>query len=218
MNFGKIIWLSSLPAVLGATMIALAPSAMADEDEGRGHVPATITITNDIPVVTNAIADRASVIPEPPTGMVALRLTTAYSPDRLPGGGLIFHNADPEVNSLWASEMLEPSEEIPVLEAIENGVIFLKPGEERMVTVVYENPTGETVSFVTLPHQDSPAYLAHFAKLTCFCLSFVYEAPANGSWYRVIRVAVNPDTPTGSKIDAVFTILTNPADFAPAGT
>jgi hypothetical protein len=179
---------------------------------------ASVTIVNDVPIVTNVIANRTGDIPEPPAGKIALRLSTAYAPNKLPGTGLEFRIPDPEVDSLWAMESLEAGEEIPAGELLEGGVIFLEPGETRMVTVVYDNPSDEMVSFVALPHQDSPSYLAYFAKLTCFCLSFVYEAPKGGSWYRVIMVGTNPATPAGSKIDAVFTILTNPDEFLPAGS
>jgi hypothetical protein len=207
---------ATLPAVL-AVLGALAMPAGAQENLGNVNSP-SVNIVNDVPVVLNAIANRTADIPEPPAGMVALRLSTAYAPDVLPGGGVEFHQTDPEVDSLWAMESLEAGEDIPAGAQIENGVLFLKPGELQMVTVVYRNPTDKTVQFVALPHQDSPSYLAQFAKLTCFCLSFVYEAPADGSWYRVIRVGINPDTPVGSKIDAVFTILTDPNDFLPAGS
>lgn len=199
-------------------LVQVAPASAHGDSGDEAEPSASVEIINDIPIVTNTISNRAGDVPEPPEGMVALRLSTAYAPKRLPGEGLRFYEPDPEVNSLWAMESLEAGEEIPAGDLIEDGVLFLEPGENRMVTVVYRNVSPEAVGFVTLPHQASPNYLAYFTKLTCFCLSFVYEAPASGSWYRVIRVGINPDTPAGSKIDTVFTILTDPADFAPAGT
>ncbi len=212
----KISRKALLPAAL-AVLGGLAMPAIAHEGHEHLNSP-SVSVVNDVPVVLNAIADRTTDIPEPPAGMVALRLSTAYAPDLLPGGGVEFHQPDPEVDSLWAMESLEAGEDIPAGAKIDNGVLFLKPGELKMVTVVYRNPTDQPVQFVTLPHQDSPSYLAQFAKLTCFCLSFVYKAPAHGAWYRVIRVGINPKTPPGSKIDAVFTILTDPNDFLPAGS
>lgn len=211
MNIFSRFSVLGLRAAAVAGLIALSPVvAWADHPSDEAE--------ESFPVLTTVVRDRTGDLPDPPEGKVTLRLSLAYSPTHLPGDGLAFYEPDPEVNSLWAMESLEAGEEVPVLDQIDDGVLFMDPGEERMVTVVYRNPSDHEVGFVTLPHQDSPSYLAHFAKLTCYCLSFVYKTPAEGSWYRVIRVALNPDTPPGSKIDALFTILTDPAQFPPAGT
>lgn len=63
------------------------------------------------------------------------------------------------------------------------------------------------------PYQIHPVDQVPHAWLTCFCMAFVYEAPAGGSWYRVIRVTAGPDIPVGSKVDVTWTVLTNPDWF-----
>jgi hypothetical protein len=157
--------------------------------------------------------DRTADIPEPPAGKVALRFAFSYPGDPLPGDGLVIYRASSEVNSLWAMESLPAGQPVPHGDRLDEQVLFLDPGESQMVTLVYENPTSEPVGFLALPHQESPGSLGPKTWLTCFCLTFIWEAPEEGAWYRVIRVAVSPDTPAGSRIDATWTILTDPDVF-----
>ncbi len=159
------------------------------------------------------LADRTADIPEPPPGKVALRLSLAYMPQPLVGAGVEFYEPSPEVDSLWAMESLPKGESLPVGQRITNDIVFLAPGEERMVTVAFRNPRSADVEFMVMPHRESPASLAPQTWLTCFCMAFVYRAPAEGSWYRVLRLKVSPNMPPGSKVDALWTILTDPADF-----
>ncbi len=159
------------------------------------------------------LADRTADIPEPPPGKMALRLSLAYAPEPLPGAGVEFYEPSPEVDSLWAMESLPKGESLPVGQRITGDVVFLAPGEERMVTVAFRNPTAADVEFMVMPHRESPASLAPQTWLTCLCMAFVYRAPAEGSWYRVLRVKVSPNMAPGSKVDALWTILADPADF-----
>jgi len=157
--------------------------------------------------------DRTAGIPDPPSGKVALRISFQYQPQPLPGDGLRAYEPTPEVSSLWAMESLPAGQPLPVGKPLPDGTLFLEPGESRMVTLVYQNPTAEDVAFLVLPHQEWPGHLARYVWPTCLCMSFVYQAPANGAWYRVIRLTVSPDIPPGSKVDALWTVLTDPAVF-----
>lgn len=129
------------------------------------------------------------------------------------GDGLVVHEASDEVNTLWTMASLAPGEAVPAGDALGGQVLFLEPGEKRMVTLVFENPTTDDVGFIALPHQESPGELGTKTWLTCFCMAFVYQAPAGGVWYRVIEVATAPDTPVGSKIDATWTVETDASVF-----
>ncbi len=164
-------------------------------------------------LLLNLLADRTADMPEPPPGKVALRLSLAYTPKPLPGAGLEFYEPSPEVDSLWAMESLPKGETLPVGQPIADDVVFLAPGEERMVTVAFRNPTSADVGFMAMPHRESPAGLAAETWLTCFCMAHVYRAPAEGAWYRVLRVKVSPKMAPGSKVDALWTILSDPSDF-----
>ena len=156
---------------------------------------------------------RTANITEPPAGKVALHFSFDYLPGSLPGDGLQVRTPSPEVNTLWAMESLPEGQSVPAGDLIKDNTIFLTPGESQMVTLVYQNPTAQDVGFLAMPHQESPGQLSAKTWLTCFCLAFIYEAPAEGAWYRVIRVAASPDMPPGSKVDALWTILTDPSVF-----
>ncbi len=163
------------------------------------------------------LADRTTDMPDPPPDKVALRLSLAYEPKSLPGAGIAFYEPSPDVDSLWAQESLPKGEPVPVGQRITDNVLFLAPGEARMVTVVYRNPTSSEVGFMVMPHRESPASLAPQTWLTCLCMAFVYRTPPEGAWYRVVRVKVSPHMPPGSKVDAMWTVLTDPAGFQMKG-
>ena len=67
------------------------------------------------------------------------------------------------------------------------------------------------VKFTFLPHREIPADKAKHSWLTCLCMSFAYKAPAEGAWYRVVRLKVSPDIPIGSKIDVIWPVMTDPS-------
>lgn len=159
------------------------------------------------------VLGRTADIPDPPPGMVALRFGFYYPSGALPGDGLVVYEASSEVNSLWAMESLAKGQPVPAGDVLADQVVFMEPGEKRTVTLVFRNPTTEDVGFIALPHQESPGELGPKTWLTCFCMAFVWEAPAEGAWYRVIEVATAPDTPVGSKIDATWMVETNSAVF-----
>ncbi len=167
-------------------------------------------------LLDDLVTDRTGEIPDPPAGKVALRLNFTYVHDPLPGFGITFYEPHPDVNSLWGQESLPKGEELPVGSAIKDRILFLNPGEARMVTLAYQNPTGKEVGFMVAPHREVPASLMPDTWLTCLCMAMVYSAPPEGSWYRVVKLAVSPDIAVGSKVDAIWPVLTDPATF-PAG-
>ncbi|MFQ5946754.1 MAG: hypothetical protein ACE5NC_10980 [Anaerolineae bacterium] len=157
--------------------------------------------------------DHTAGIPEPPSGKVALRLSFQYMPAALPGDGILVYEPTPEVSSLWAMESLAAGQEMPVGAAIDSRTLFMDPGESRTVTLAYQNPAADDVGFLVLPHQESPGSLGAYVWPTCLCMSFVYEAPAGGSWYRVINITVSPDIPAGSQVDSLWSVLTDSSVF-----
>jgi hypothetical protein len=162
------------------------------------------------------VLDRTTGVPEPPDGMVAIRLGFGYVPKALPGDGIVTFESSPEVDTVWAMESLAPGQELPVGPPLADRTLFLEPGASQTVTVTYLNPTSDDVAFLVTPHQDSPGTLNGLVWPTCLCFSFPYSAPANGSWYRVIKITASPDLPAGSKVDIVWTVLTDPSVFPEA--
>ncbi len=159
------------------------------------------------------VINRTEGIPDPPDGEVAVRLSFAYVPGRLPGAGVQAFEPLPEVSTVWAMESLDAGQDLPVGNPLSGQTTFLAPGESRTITLAYENPTDGVVRFMAVPHQDSPGSLNGMIWPQCLCFSFPYAAPAGGSWYRVIELTASPDMPPGSKIDILWTLLTDESVF-----
>lgn len=156
---------------------------------------------------------RTANISDPPDGQVALRLRFTYLPESMPGDGIQAYESTDAVNTLWAMESLPAGSALPVGDLISESTLFFEPGEEKTVTLAYSNPTSEDVPFLVLPHQESPGSSGAYVWPQCLCMSFTYTAPADGSWYRVIKITVSPEAPPGSKIDSMWTVLTDPSVF-----
>lgn len=149
---------------------------------------------------------RAIYLPDPPPGQVTVKAEFVFVGDKtLPTEIRSFEPAG-EANSLWAMQGLGPDESLPVGDEIPDNTYFLKPGVEKLVTLVLENPTSEDIQFlVTAPAFDP--FIAHkFGAFTCLCASVPFTVPAGGKWYRTIRAAVNPQAPPGFKVAAVFPV------------
>ena len=192
----------AIAAVLGLGMTALMPQPLAwahDDKTGVKHMLDDLT------------TDRTASIPAPPAGKVAMRLSHTYVHEPLPGAGIAYYEMSPEADSLWAMESLPKGEELPVGKRIKDQILFFSPGEAKGVTIAYRNPTKNEIGFTFLPHRELPASTATYTWLTCLCMAFQYKAPAEGAWYRVVKLKVSPDVPAGSKIDVVWPILTDPA-------
>lgn len=152
-------------------------------------------------------------ISDPPDGQIALRLSFTYLPESVPGDGIQGYESTDAVNTLWAMESLPAGSALPVGDLIKESTLFFEPGEEKTVTPAYSNLTSEDIAFLVLPHQESPGSSGAYVWPQCLCMSFTYEAPADGSWNRVIKITVSPEAPPGSKIDSLWTVLTDPSVF-----
>lgn len=171
------------------------------------------SVTNFAKGAVTHVLDRTGGIPDPPSGKVALRLRFPAMPEPLPGEGIQAYETTPDVSTVWAMESLAKGQSLPVGSALKDSTLFLDPGESRTVAVAYKNPEPREVDFLVTPHQESPGNLAQHVWPQCLCFSFVYKAPAEGAWYRVIKVTAGPGIPPGSKVDVAWTVLTDPTVF-----
>lgn len=149
---------------------------------------------------------RAVYLPDAPSGQVTVRAEFVFVGDKeLPTKFRSFEPAG-EANSLWAMQGLGPDEPLPVGAEIPDNTYFLEPGVGKLVTLVLENPTDKDIQFlVTAPAFDP--FIAHnFGAFTCLCASVPFTIPAGGKWYRTIRAAVNPQSPPGFKVIAIFPV------------
>ena len=193
-----------LSPIVAVAITVIAPQGLVwahGDQTGARHLLEDITV------------DRTASIPKPPEGKVAIRLGHTYVQKPLPGAGITYHETSPEANSLWAMESLEKGEEVPVGIQIKDQVLFLSPGRAIGIAIAYRNPTKRNVQFMVLPHRELPSSAAPDTWLTCLCMSFTYMAPAEGAWYRVVKIKISPDMPVGSRVDVIWPILTDPAVF-----
>jgi len=157
---------------------------------------------------------QAEALPAPPPLQVALKLDWTFYPRALPGKFRIYQPAG-ATNKLWAGESLPKGKALPLGREYNGGVVFVKPGEKILVTVVWRNPTNRDIRFYMEPHQVIPTNDQSTAWLTCMCMSLLYGAPPGGTWYRTIGVQLAPKTPPGSRLVAVHTVITEPAWLPP---
>ncbi len=139
-----------------------------------------------------------AAIPNPPEGYVALKLAWEYQ--HFPGEILAFE--PPQDAKLWETASYEKGKEVLKGAPIKDGVVFVKPGEEKLVQFVYQNPTDKPIKFWVVPHVVDP--MSHMPKtvLKCLCTGQRYEVPAGGSWSRVISLQVTKDVQPGTKLKA----------------
>ena len=134
---------------------------------------------------------------------MALKLAWEYQDFQ----GEILAFEPPQGAKLLETASYEKGKEVPKGAAITDGVVFVKPGEEKLVQVVYQNPTDKPVKFWVVPHVVDP--MSHMPKtiLKCLCTGQRYEVPANGSWSRVIGVQVTKDVQPGTKLKATHVVV-----------
>jgi hypothetical protein len=159
------------------------------------------------------VIDRTAGIPDPPEGKVAVRMSAAYIPEALPGAGVQAYVPLAEVSAVWAMESLGSGVDVPVGSLIPDQTVFITPGETVAVTLAFVNTSEAQVRFMALPHQDSPGGLNAMIWPQCLCFSFPYEASGGGAWYRVIELTASPSIPVGSKVDILWTYLTDDSVF-----
>lgn len=161
--------------------------------------------------------------PEPPSDMVAVRwVSTEFT--RLEGIDFAVHEA-PKAAVWWATITLKPGETrgMDVLQKVLNNkevfynrgdlvgkrldkdTIFVKPGEEVLVTLVFKSKVDKDQQFAAVPHLYYPDSFKGVSLLSavgeqCLCVAVFYPLPANGEFIRVIKLVIDPTTPPGARV------------------
>lgn len=155
-----------------------------------------------------------SELPDPPPGQITVQLRIRYQGDPLPGDGIVFHETVPETEGLFTMASLPPGAEVPAGPPIEDGIVFVKPGDRLKTELVFQNPTDQDIPFAAVPWYAEPAFAHLGITNQCFCASVPWFAPAGGSWYRTIYTDFDPWIPPGTKMAIVWTVVTDPEQFA----
>lgn len=142
-------------------------------------------------------------LPAPPSGMVTVKLAWDYK--RVPGEFLLFKPL-PDAKQ-GETKAVGPGEDVRTGEAIKDGVLFLKPDEDRLVQVIWRNPQDKPQSFFAVPHIVSPPKHQADTPWMCLCTGQNYEVPAKGTFSRVFHVKVTRDVPPGTKLIGSHTVV-----------
>lgn len=152
-------------------------------------------------------------LPEPPEGQITVQLRIRYHGDSLPGGGIRFFEPVPETDGLFAMESLPAGQPVPKGELLEDGILFVTPGDRAKIELVFENPSDDVVAFEALPWFTEPESVHLALTAQCFCVAVPFSAPPGGSLYRTIYIDFGPDIPAGTKMVVTWTVVSDPTQW-----
>lgn len=144
-------------------------------------------------------------LPNPPAGMVTLRVAFDYYRG-LPGKLQVYEPVG-KAKALFAMSSLPAGEKPPAGRLIKNGIFFVKPGVLKLLELVYKNPTGKTGAFMAIAPTFDPAAAHPYAYARCFCAAIRYTAPPHGTWYRTIAVGVGVPVKPGTKVTITWPVI-----------
>lgn len=136
-------------------------------------------------------------LPEPPEGQLTMKLEV--EPIDIPGKFGFFETVK-ETERLFTTKVIEPGQPIPRGAPIDDGIIFVTPGEFRKVEVVYENTSDQEVTFLVPVFRMEPLDLYPQIRNRCMCAAIPFTVPAGGAWLRTIAMTVGPKTEPGGKL------------------
>ncbi|MFQ5967918.1 MAG: hypothetical protein ACE5MI_09955 [Acidimicrobiia bacterium] len=147
---------------------------------------------------------RATFIPNPPAGQVAVQFIAEVVDAAFPGE-FKFYLA-PEGAQLFDTVSLPAGEAIETGPELVDGLAFVDPGVLYTLQVVFENPTDEEIRFLVPGGTLDPQAALPYVRNLCWCAAVPFSAPAGGTFSRVIQVGVGPDTPPGAKAVMVWPV------------
>lgn len=198
---------------LAATLVLAACANTDRAEELAKSVEEKAGVLAQDPVRQTALST-VNDLPDPPAGQITVQLRIRYQGEPLPGEGITFHETVPETDGLFTMKSLPPGEPVPMGDRIEDGIVFVTPGDTLKTELVFQNPSDTDVAFVAVPWYAEPAALHLGITNQCFCASVPWFAPAGGSWYRTIYTGFDAGMPVGSKMAIVWTVVTDPSQWA----
>jgi len=143
-----------------------------------------------------AAESKAAALPQPPAGKVTLKGAWEY---RDVHGKIETYEA-PAGAKLWATTVYKAGEKIPLGAPVKDDVLFLEPGQQKLVLIVYRNPLKKEQKFYVIPHVADPSKHTADLDFKCACTGERYKVPAGGAWSRVIEYKLTPKVKPGEKI------------------
>jgi len=151
-------------------------------------------------------AAELAAIPDPPPGHIAIKFTFSRFV-RLEGVITSVHEV-PEGVEHWTTTSYKAGEPVKIAgRELPGGVLFIKPGEEKLVTFVFRSTVPKDQHYYVVPHTFKPAEVLTGINLMCLCTGTVYHLPAYGAFARVIKVIVDPSVKPGIKVVAEHPVV-----------
>ncbi|WP_293029603.1 hypothetical protein [Natronococcus sp.] len=181
-----------LQATAGALVVGAAGCADAEDDDSHPQLEEL-----DIDALRETVAEQS----EAPDGSVTLGV--GFADDPLPMTSELYEpDPDAEISDTEQYDTQElndvdlvadPVEELPTLDTddITLYALELAPGETRTMALVVRGD--EDVTFDAHVPEGEPYELDDGLVLNCYCIDEVWNAPAEGTWTRVIEVGLEED-------------------------
>lgn len=200
-----------IPTIAAAAVLAVLAGACTDSGTSQGVAEAGQAL-DDVAGRLAAVeveasrltASDAAFLPDPPEGQITLQIRFTNATD----GTIGVYAPTEATGRLFAMESIPAGQPIPRGEAIKEGIVFAEPGELVPVELVYENPTDQDITFMSIAPTIDPAVAHPFAYARCFCAAIPFTAPAGGGWYRTIAVGAAPQVPPGAKVVVTWPVET----------
>lgn len=198
--------LSALLAGAGAAPAATGPS--------RGQqLERSIQALQRLSTSTAGTASLAS-LPNPPKGKVTVAFRYVYQGPPLPGAGIVPSRTVALTDGLWAMASVPKGKAVPVGKPYKDAVLFIRPGQQVHVELLYKNPRAYAKTFAALAWSAQPLSVKLYTYPSCFCLSLPYTAPAHGAWYRTIYLALDKKLKPGTKMAITWIVVTDPSQYS----
>ncbi|MDG5761311.1 hypothetical protein QA600_18435 [Natronococcus sp. A-GB1] len=191
-----------------ASAFVVGAAGCADTEDGDSH-PQLEEL--DMDALQETVAEQS----EAPDGSVTLGV--GFADEQLPMTSELYEpNPDAEIGDTeqYDTQALEdvdlvadPVEELPTLDTDEITLyaLDLAPGETRTMALVVRGD--EDVAFDAHQPEGEPYDIDSGLVLNCYCIDEVWNAPAEGTWVRVIEVGLEEDLEdpeSGAMVYGVF--------------
>lgn len=201
---------------LAAGMVAAACTGNAAQGEAAAPAAGEKVVEelNEIDAVLGSLqvdpfrpaTTRAVFLPDPPQGQVTVKLDFPEYQNALPGR-MEVHLPKGPTDRLWFTQSVPAGKRLPVGPEIDDGILFVDPGEMGLVTLVYRNPTDRAIRIRTVAPFIDPAVATPLAYGRCWCDAPGFDVPAKGTFYRTIGVGVAAVTPPGAKAVVTWPVI-----------
>lgn len=143
------------------------------------------------------VAGGVASLPAPPPGKATVKLAWTYK--KMPDAEFELFWPAPELKEVGNTSS-PAGVEVKTGAPIEDGILFLKPGEHVLVQAIWKNPSAKAKSFFVIPHIVKPSKYQSSTPWKCICTGQIYFTPAGGTFSRVMDITVTKDTPAAAKL------------------